>query len=179
MFDELTTKLAGVFRKLTGRGRLSEQDVRDAVREIRRVLLEADVNLAVARDADGREETRTTAFFCPIDAEIEDADTLVSLDAFYQALDRSEARVKVMFVDACRNDPIASTNVAAGRSLSGAKNPPNAKDSAKKGSATARVEPPKSAPAANSPAELPGRGLAPVEVNDNVLVAFAAAAGTK
>ena len=50
MFDELTTKLAGVFRKLTGRGRLSEQDVRDAVREIRRVLLEADVNLAVARD---------------------------------------------------------------------------------------------------------------------------------
>jgi len=50
VFDELTTKLAGVFRKLTGRGRLSEQDVRDAVREIRRVLLEADVNLAVARD---------------------------------------------------------------------------------------------------------------------------------
>ncbi|HYR52780.1 MAG TPA: signal recognition particle protein [Candidatus Dormibacteraeota bacterium] len=58
MFDELTTKLAGVFRKLTGRGRLSEQDVRDAVREIRRILLEADVNLAVARDLCKRVEER-------------------------------------------------------------------------------------------------------------------------
>jgi len=58
VFDELTTKLAGVFRKLTGRGRLSEQDVRDAVREIRRVLLEADVNLAVARDLCKRVEER-------------------------------------------------------------------------------------------------------------------------
>ena len=58
MFDELTTKLSGVFRKLTGRGRLSEQEVRDAVREIRRVLLEADVNLAVARDFCKRVEER-------------------------------------------------------------------------------------------------------------------------
>ncbi len=58
MFDELTTKLAGVFRKLTGRGKLSEQEVRDAVREIRRVLLEADVNLAVARDFCKRVEER-------------------------------------------------------------------------------------------------------------------------
>jgi len=58
VFDELTTKLAGVFRKLTGRGRLSEQDVRDAVREIRRILLEADVNLAVARDLCKRVEER-------------------------------------------------------------------------------------------------------------------------
>jgi signal recognition particle subunit SRP54 len=58
VFDELTTKLAGVFRKLTGRGRLSEQEVRDAVREIRRVLLEADVNLAVARDLCKRVEER-------------------------------------------------------------------------------------------------------------------------
>jgi signal recognition particle subunit SRP54 len=58
MFDELTTKLAGIFRKLTGRGRLSEQDVRDSVREIRRVLLEADVNLAVARDLCKRVEER-------------------------------------------------------------------------------------------------------------------------
>ena len=58
MFDELTTKLSGIFRKLTGRGRLSEQEVRDAVREIRRVLLEADVNLAVARDLCKRVEER-------------------------------------------------------------------------------------------------------------------------
>src|SRR6058998_280025 len=49
MFEELSDRLSGVFRKLLGRGRLSEQDVRETLREIRRVLLEADVNLDVAR----------------------------------------------------------------------------------------------------------------------------------
>ena len=50
MFEDLTERLGGVFRKMLGRGRLSEQDVKDSLREIRRVLLEADVNLNVARD---------------------------------------------------------------------------------------------------------------------------------
>ena len=50
MFEDLTDRLGGVFRKLLGRGRLSEQDVKDSLREVRRVLLEADVNLNVARD---------------------------------------------------------------------------------------------------------------------------------
>lgn len=50
MFEDLTERLGGVFRKMLGRGRLSEQDVKDTLREIRRVLLEADVNLNVARD---------------------------------------------------------------------------------------------------------------------------------
>jgi signal recognition particle subunit SRP54 len=50
MFDDLTDRLGGVFRKMLGRGRLNEQDVKDSLREIRRVLLEADVNLNVARD---------------------------------------------------------------------------------------------------------------------------------
>lgn len=50
MFEQLSERLTGVLRKLTGRGRLSEQDVKEALREIRRVLLEADVNLDVARD---------------------------------------------------------------------------------------------------------------------------------
>jgi signal recognition particle subunit SRP54 len=58
MFDELASRLGDALRKLTGRGRLSEQDVRDASREIRRVLLEADVNLAVARDFCRRIEER-------------------------------------------------------------------------------------------------------------------------
>ncbi len=49
MFEELSERLNGVFRKLLGRGRLTDQDVRDSLREIRRVLLEADVNLDVAR----------------------------------------------------------------------------------------------------------------------------------
>jgi len=50
VFEELTERLGGVFRKMLGRGRLSDQDVKDSLREIRRVLLEADVNLNVARD---------------------------------------------------------------------------------------------------------------------------------
>jgi signal recognition particle subunit SRP54 len=50
MFEDLTERLGGVFRKMLGRGRLSDQDVKDSLREIRRVLLEADVNLNVARD---------------------------------------------------------------------------------------------------------------------------------
>ena len=50
MFEELTERLGGVFRKVLGRGRLNDQDVKDSLREIRRVLLEADVNVNVARD---------------------------------------------------------------------------------------------------------------------------------
>lgn len=49
MFDNLSDRLGGVFDRLTGRGALSEQDVRDAMREVRVALLEADVALPVAR----------------------------------------------------------------------------------------------------------------------------------
>ncbi len=50
MFTALTERLSGVLKRLVGRGVLSEQDVTDALREIRRYLLEADVSLDVARD---------------------------------------------------------------------------------------------------------------------------------
>ena len=49
MFDNLSGRLGEVFDKLKGRGALSEQDVRDAMREVRVALLEADVALPVAR----------------------------------------------------------------------------------------------------------------------------------
>jgi len=49
MFDSLSDRLGGVFDKLKGRGALKEQDVRDAMREVRIALLEADVALPVAR----------------------------------------------------------------------------------------------------------------------------------
>jgi len=49
MFDNLSDRLGGVFDKLRGRGALKEQDVRDAMREVRIALLEADVALPVAR----------------------------------------------------------------------------------------------------------------------------------
>jgi len=49
MFDTLSDRLEGVFKRLRSRGRLSEQEVDEALREVRMALLEADVHLDVAR----------------------------------------------------------------------------------------------------------------------------------
>ena len=49
-FEGLTEKLQGALKKLSGRGKLSEQDVKAAMREVRMALLEADVNFLVAMD---------------------------------------------------------------------------------------------------------------------------------
>ncbi|MEW4447741.1 signal recognition particle protein [Qipengyuania sp. JC766] len=49
MFDNLSDRLGGVFDRLRGRGALSEGDVREAMREVRVALLEADVALPVVR----------------------------------------------------------------------------------------------------------------------------------
>ncbi|MDP6100437.1 MAG: signal recognition particle protein [Dehalococcoidia bacterium] len=54
MFETLTERLNGLFRRLTGGGRLSEKDIEEALREVRLALLEADVNLRVARDFTAR-----------------------------------------------------------------------------------------------------------------------------
>ena len=54
MFDALTDKLTAVFGRLTSRGRLTEKDVDEALREVRVALLEADVNFRVARELVGR-----------------------------------------------------------------------------------------------------------------------------
>ncbi|MCI0441191.1 MAG: signal recognition particle protein, partial [Chloroflexi bacterium] len=50
MFEALTEKLNGVFHRLGNKGRLTEKDVDEALREVRMALLEADVNFRVARD---------------------------------------------------------------------------------------------------------------------------------
>lgn len=49
MFDTLSDKIGGILSRLTGRGALNESDVQEAMREVRRALLEADVSLEVAR----------------------------------------------------------------------------------------------------------------------------------
>ena len=49
-FDNLQDKLGQVFKRLRSRGKLHEQDVKDAMREVRLALLEADVNYKVAKD---------------------------------------------------------------------------------------------------------------------------------
>jgi signal recognition particle subunit SRP54 len=50
MFDDLSEKLGNVFAKLRGRGVLTEADLKEGLREVRRVLLEADVNFALTRE---------------------------------------------------------------------------------------------------------------------------------
>ncbi|WP_294474872.1 signal recognition particle protein [uncultured Intestinimonas sp.] len=49
-FEGLTEKLSNVFKKLRGKGRLSEADVKEAMKEIRMALLEADVSYKVVKD---------------------------------------------------------------------------------------------------------------------------------
>lgn len=50
MFEALKSRLEGIFDGLKGRGKLTEEDVQTALREVRRALLEADVNFKVVRD---------------------------------------------------------------------------------------------------------------------------------
>jgi signal recognition particle subunit SRP54 len=50
MFDNLTEKFDSVFKKLRGHGRLTEENIQNALREVRLVLLEADVNFRVVKD---------------------------------------------------------------------------------------------------------------------------------
>ena len=49
-FDSLTEKLQNVFKNLRSKGRLTEADVQEALKEIKRALLAADVNFKVVKD---------------------------------------------------------------------------------------------------------------------------------
>lgn len=50
MFESLSERLNDIFKKISGRGKLSEEDVNEALREVRRALLEADVSLPVVKE---------------------------------------------------------------------------------------------------------------------------------
>jgi signal recognition particle subunit SRP54 len=58
MFEQLTGRLDDIFRRLTGRGVLTEENIREALREVRRALLEADVHFTVAKDVVRKVEER-------------------------------------------------------------------------------------------------------------------------
>jgi len=60
MFESLSDRLSGALEKLTGKGALTEGDVRTALREVRVALLEADVSLPVARDFIKRVQDQAT-----------------------------------------------------------------------------------------------------------------------
>ena len=50
MFDQLTQRFSSVFSSIRGRGRITEENVADAMRSIRTALLEADVNVEIATE---------------------------------------------------------------------------------------------------------------------------------
>ncbi len=50
MFQDLTDKLASVFKQLRGHGKIREKDIQEAMKQVRRALLEADVNYKVAKE---------------------------------------------------------------------------------------------------------------------------------
>jgi len=58
MFDSLSTRLQGIFDRLGAQGRLSEDNIQEAMREVRVALLEADVNFKVVRGFVDRVKTR-------------------------------------------------------------------------------------------------------------------------
>ena len=49
MLDSLSTRLQAIFDRLGSRGRLTEENIQEALREVRMALLEADVNFKVVR----------------------------------------------------------------------------------------------------------------------------------
>lgn len=58
MFEDLSGKLDSIFRKIRGENRITELNIADSMRDIRRALLEADVNYTVARDFTERVKIR-------------------------------------------------------------------------------------------------------------------------
>ena len=59
-FEGLTEKLNAAFKKLRGKGRLSEADVREGMREVKLALLEADVSYKVVKDFVAKVTERAT-----------------------------------------------------------------------------------------------------------------------
>ena len=63
-FEGLASRLADTFKKLRGRGKLSEKDISEGLREVRLALLEADVNFKVVKEFIGNVRARC------LDAEV-------------------------------------------------------------------------------------------------------------
>lgn len=79
MFEGITRNLGDALKKLRGRGRLTADNIRDGLREVRRALLEADVNLAVVTD-----------FIAKVEAKAVGQDVLARIDP-------SEQIVKIVY----------------------------------------------------------------------------------
>ncbi len=89
-----------------------KKDYLPEARKIRRLLkallagLDEQDTLVVALSGHGVQfKGEEQAYFCPVDADLKDRTTLISLGEIYAELKRCKARRKLLLVDACRNDP--------------------------------------------------------------------------
>lgn len=94
MFDQLSDRLGAIFSRLTGRGKLSESDVNEALREVRIALLEADVSLGAAKEFVAR--IKEQAIGANILESLSPAQTIVKLvhDELVALLGGAEARLQ-------------------------------------------------------------------------------------
>src|SRR5512146_2912803 len=94
MFENLTDKLQRVFKNLRGQGTLTEENIADALREIRVALLEADVNLNVVRDL--IEHIRVKAVGTEVLTALSPSEQVVKIvrDELVEFLGRDTARFK-------------------------------------------------------------------------------------
>ncbi|MBB5064499.1 signal recognition particle protein [Granulicella mallensis] len=94
MFENLSEKLQRSFKTLRGQGTLTDENINDALREIRLALLESDVNLNVAKDL--IEHIRTKALGSQVATSLSPAEQIVKIvrDELVEVLGRDTARFK-------------------------------------------------------------------------------------
>ncbi len=94
MFDQLSDRLNAIFSRLTGRGRLSENDVNEVMREVRVALLEADVSLSAAKEFVNR--VKEQAIGADVMASLSPAQTIVKIvhDELVALLGGAQARLQ-------------------------------------------------------------------------------------
>ncbi len=94
MFDQLSDRLNAIFSRLTGRGRLSESDVNEVMREVRIALLEADVSLPAAKEFVNK--IKEKAIGADVMASLSPAQTIVKIvhDELVELLGGAEARLQ-------------------------------------------------------------------------------------
>jgi signal recognition particle subunit SRP54 len=94
VFDHLSDRLSAIFSRITGRGRLSESDVNEVMREVRIALLEADVSLTAAKEFVNR--VKEKAIGADVMASLSPAQTIVKIvhEELVQLLGGAQARLE-------------------------------------------------------------------------------------
>ena len=94
MFEQLSDRLNAIFSRLTGRGRLSESDVNEVMREVRIALLEADVSLSAAKEFVAT--VKEKAIGADVMASLSPAQTIVKIvhDELVELLGGAQARLQ-------------------------------------------------------------------------------------